>query len=224
MAGIIRGGTGELALKDVPGVTPSDMIGRRGEKIARDYEAQFPNVVVVCDFELFSDQDIASMPKPQAAQALRDRANLERRREIAAAVPPPETPLRSGDPDRTREVLGRARRDMQNLDILHPQYEKLFTDFANQINLLEDACGEPRTKFVIATTAKAPKAKPLTDAERSMLASKVGAYQTAGVAGRMESVGTITDATLLRAILEVETETAIREEIVKKLFTMGKTA
>ena len=223
MPGIIRGGDGDLALKDVPGVTPSDLIGRRGEMIARKYEAQFPRVVVVSDYELFTDQDIALMPPAQAEQARHDRAALERRREMAAAVPPTDAPLRSGDPDRIREVLSRARRDMANLDILHPEYERLFRDFANQINLLEDACGEHRTVFAIATKEKPAKPKEPSHAEKAILQGQVKAYKEMGTARRAEAIAAMIDPVLLRAFLEVETETPIRDAIVKKLFALGAT-
>lgn len=223
MSGIIRGGTGDLALKDVPNITPSELIGRKGEAAARAYEKLFPNVVVVSDYELFSDQDIATMSPSARALALQDRAALERRREIAAAVPPPATPLRSGDPDRTRDVLRRARIDMSNLDVAHPDYERLFLDLANQINLLEDACEEPRTEFVIATKGKRTKQKALSAAEKAELEGQVAAYKGMGTARRSEAIASATDATFLRAVLEIETEAPIREAIVKKLFVLGAT-
>jgi len=222
MSGIIRAGSGEIALRDVPGITPPQLIGRRGEAAAREHERSFPGVVVVCDWEILSDADIATLSPSMCALALQDRAALERRREIAAARPPADVPLRSGDPDRTREVLRRARVDMSLLDVTHPDYIRLFTDLANQINLLEDACDEPRTTFVIADKA-APKPKGPTESEKSIIAGMAIAYRAQGIADRKAAVEKMDDPNLLRAILETEDEEQIRDLIVRRLFLLGAT-
>lgn len=224
--GLVRGGgKAEIALRDVPGVSSHLITRKTAEPIAREYEAAFPGVVVVCDWELFSDADIAAMEPPQRRQALADRAFLAERREAAAAIKPKADPVRAGDPARTEEILRRAWIDMNNLDPTHPEYERLFHDLSNQINSLERSlndAGVPTkiTDFKIGyKVEKAPAKVP----DAKVIAAAVASYQSMSVAKRKELVGETVDVELVRAIFSVEKEPDIREMIAKKMFVLGAT-
>lgn len=225
--GLVRGGgKAEIALRDVPGVSSHLITRKTAEPIARQYEAMFPGVVVVCDWELFSDADIASMQPHLQKQALADRVAVESRREAAKEINVAPDPLRAGDPTRTAEVLRRVRIDMNNLDVTHPEYERLFFDFAAQINALEKSMNDaglptPVTAFKIGHNAG--EAPPAEKTDEKLLAAKVASYQSMGKAKRQQLIAETSDVDLARAILGVEKEPDLRELIVKKMFTMGAT-
>lgn len=223
--GLVRGGRGELPLREVllPYPHLACAMRRDTEPIAREYEAAHPGVVVVCDWEIIDDEDIAAMSGTAKQQALRDRGALAARREAATKVEQAPDPIRAGDPGRAAEVLRRARIDMRLLDVTHPEYVRLFTDFATQINGLEAAVGEAMTKFELAQKFK-DKVPFVSEERKQELATKVEAYKALALNLRKRSIEAAVDPELTRMLLEHESDLGVREMIVKKLFTMGAVA
>ena len=230
--GLVRGGSGEIPLRNVLLAYPhlqAVSLRRDTEPIARKYEAEHPGVVVVCPWEEIDNADIAEMREPERRRALADRAALAARREAATKVAAPVEKKVAGDPARFMDDLRRLRIDMKNLEVGHPQYVKLFTELASQINNLEDALiadgvkGVTRTEFTLATQ-KFPKAPVMSAERKAELQRRVEAYQALSMSKRKESIEAATDPELTRMLLGVETEQPIRDKIVLKLFTMEATA
>lgn len=215
---LVRGGVGsEIALRDIlPAHLRSGLATRsRTEPIAREYEAAHPGAVVVCDWELFDDVDIAAMSEQDRQQALTDRQALVDRRAAAVKMPPPEDPARGGDPDRARELLRRARNEMHRLPLNHVNYKNVFPDLARQINQLEDAVGEPRTEFKVGM--KFESGHKLPEAKQKELLEKVRRYTSLPIANRKASIEKATDPILTQMLFDVEIEKDLRDLLALKL-------
>lgn len=217
---LIRGGVGmEIALKDVlPPNLQNFSTRAKSEPVARAYEAANPGAVVVCDWEVISDADINNMPTEQErSRALADRLHLKQRRETAKKMAKPAVPKLGGDPVRMAEQLARIRFDMSNLQPTHPNYENLFVDWANQINLHEDALGQPRTVFKIGY--RTPK-EGLSEDRKKELKAEVEKYLGLDVKARHVAIVAVVDPVLAQFMLDSETDKDLREALVGKLAQM----
>lgn len=225
---LIRGGAGsEVKLHDI---LPSHLqnVSKRAqtEPIAREYEAKNPGCVVVCDWEVISDLDINGdpahgippMPPQERARALADRAFLAQRREAAKKVQGIAPPLRGGDPERMGEQLARLRNDLAHLETTHPQYERVFTDWTRQINLIEADLGLTLTEFKIGH--KAP-IEGLSDEQRKTLKAEVTKYGAMKPKEREKAIAAVTDPILTQFMLDSETDPTLRAQIVGKLAQMA---
>jgi hypothetical protein len=228
---LIRGGAGsEISLRDVIAAVAPHLTGfcprSKAEPIARKWEADNPGSVVVCDWEVIPDEDINGNPvqgiQPMSAaekqRALADRAFLAQRREAAKAVKGIAPPVRGGDPQRMAEQLARLRNDMAHLETTHPQYERVFTDWTNQIHQIEDALGQPRTAYKIGY--KAPL-EGLTKEQRDALKSEVARYGALKPKQREAAIAAATDPTLTQFMLDSETDATLRAQLVAKLAQMA---
>lgn len=217
---LVRGGNGsEVALYDI---LPSHLRGFstrvQSEPIARKYEELHPGSVVVCDWELFDDADITAMDREAQQVAINDRRALALRRKSAHDAGPITEPTRGGDPERARELLRRVSNDMTRLDPTHPDYQRMFEDYARQINLLEDACGETKTAYKLGR--KPQTERPVSDTRKQELATKVERYRSLPTANRRASIEAAIDPTLTQMFLDVESEQPLRDAIVLKLAAM----
>lgn len=230
---LIRGGVGsEISLRDVIAAVAPHLTGfcprSKSEPIAREYEAQNPGSVVVCDWEVISDLDIDGdlaqgilpMPPQERNRALADRAFLGMRRAAAKKVQGIPPPLRGGDPERMGEQLARLRNDLAHLETTHPQYERMFLDWTRQINLIEKDLSLPITEFKIGY--KNP-IEGLTDDRRRALKAEVAKYGAMKPKEREKAIAEASDPLLTQFMLDAETDATLRAQLVAKLAQMAAT-
>ena len=226
MAGaLVRGGAGsEIALNDI---LPSNLRGSsnraRKEAVARDYEMRHPGAVVVCDWELFDDIDIAAMNPTERDQALEDRAHLAKRRAAAAKLGTPDEPRSGGDPGRALELLRRARAEIAGLDVRAADYKKRFEELSTRINELEDTAGQQRTVFKLGSAVKSIAA-PLTEAQKAQYREKVERYRQQPFTYRKKAIEQAVDPVLSQFLFDAETEPELRDLWLIKLTEMGALA
>ncbi len=223
---LIRGGVGsEIALRDIlPAHLRNGLASRdRCEPIARDYEAKNPGSVVVCDWELFDDQDIAAMNKFDAARATADRERLASRRAAAAKRDPEAASPRGGDPSRMREMLRRAKNELAHLDLAKPDQKKRFLEITTQINELEVALGQPETDFSVGKKPVTLETQ-LTEKQKKEIEEKSAIYRTLPIANRRASIEAAVDPVLTQRLFDVETEQDLRDLLAMKLVQLGAVA
>lgn len=221
---LVRGGVGsEIKLHDILPPHLQNVSKRaQTEPVAREYEKNNPGSVVVCDWETISDLDIEGdpaqgippMPQHERQRALADREHLAHRRAAAKEVRATPPPLRGGDPDRMRTQLDRLRNDLAHLETTHPQYERVFFDWTQQINLIEKDLGLPITEYKIGF--KAPL-EALTKEQRDRLKADVTKYTAANPKAREKAIATVSDPLLLQFMLDAETDPTLREQIVGRM-------
>lgn len=225
---LIRGGAGsEITLQHLlrqHGLSAAPVPRDRAEPLARAYEAQHPGSVVVCDWELIDDEDIAAMGEEDRARALADRQALADRRAASAVLPPIESPARGGDPDRQRELLRRAKNEisMLNPDESEP-YKKRFGELMSQIHQLEDALEIPRTLYKLGKTVESPVSK-LSQARRQELAEKVTGYRSLPTPNRAKSIKDVRDPVLAQLFFDAEPEQKLRDALAFRLVELGAVA
>jgi SpoVK/Ycf46/Vps4 family AAA+-type ATPase len=216
---LIRGGAGsEIALRDI---LPSHLRGaqrERTEPIARAWEAKNPGSVVVCDWELFDDEDIAKMSADDRKVALADRAALKARKAASKKAEVVETSRRGGDPERMRESLRRAKNEIAMLDpTAGPDaYMKRFNELEAQIHELEDDLGLQRTEYKIGSKIETPTAK-LTARQKAEMTDRLNAYRSLPDGNRKEAIAVLNDPLLAQLMLDVETGEELRDLLVKKI-------
>jgi hypothetical protein len=218
---LVKGGAGsEIALRDI---LPSNLRGAQRavvEPIARKYEEKNPGAVVICDWELFDDQDIAAMTPIDREKAMEDRQALANRRKLAAEYEPPDAPSRGGDPDRVRELIRRAKNDIERLQPESPSYKTLFIDLARQINQLERSIGVEPTQYQI--NMKMPSTKlELTKPQREEYSRKVEMYRKLTKVERKNSIEQAKDAVLSQMLFDVETDDRLRQAWTMKLVELN---
>lgn len=228
MAGaLVRGGAGsEIALRDIlPPHLRGGLVTRRDtERYAREWERANPGCVVVCDWELFDDADIAMMNEGERSLALADRQFLAQRREAATKHDAALSP-RGGDPDRARELLRRARNDIERLDVRATGYKERFEDLAKQINEYEDVIGDARTRFDFKKPEHAHvEQPPIRPGKQREIEEKVERYRTLPYPNRKASIEKGVDLLLVQALFEVETDQALRDLLALKVTELREIA
>lgn len=221
---LIRGGSGsEIHLRDIlPSTMRGGLITRSiAEPFARKYEQAHPGCVVVCDWELISDEDIAQMDDDGRRQALADRASLKRRRDAAAEVDIDE-PSQGGDPERVRVLMQRAEAELARLDKRSSAHEKRFAELTGQINAWRRSLGLEPKKFDGAKPEQS-RAVSLTEPQKKELDQRLKRYNGSTSKHRTEQVRATSEPFVLHAFLEAENDAGVRQEIAVRLTQIGAT-
>lgn len=221
--GLVRGGVGsEIPLSAIlPPHLQNVSTRKLAEPLARKYEAEHPGAVVVCDWELIADEDIAVMEPAAKNRALADREFLMQRRTVAKKLTLPPQPARMGEPDRLKEQLARVRGELARLETTHPNYAVLFRDWTNQVHQLEDALGKERTVFKIGYKAALELMPP---EKKKALEKQVALYSKQAPVERPATIDAVTDPVLAQFLFDAETDPKLREALGVKIAQIGAAA
>lgn len=175
-----QGGVGEVPINAVLANMTKSFWTLEEKKVAADlWESKNPGVTVRRDWE---------SPTEHAVR-VKAREAMER----------PAAPVSGMDPSRARPELQREYQFMAGLDILHPDYEKLFEAHVGNIHMLEDTCNIQRTEYKKGEVPK--KEKETADPK---LLAKLAEYFKRNNNTRKLSIGATKDLPFLILIRDNE--------------------